>query len=137
MEEAIRHRNTRQGRIVLEELRKVTSHPTAPELCRMVRRRLPGISLSTVYRNLARLEAAGTILRLDGGKGESRYDGNPVEHVHIFCPACGCLFDAPDPPEGFLNDYRQRLEGYEILGSRLEFTAICPECLESGHREDP
>ena len=130
-------RNTRQRRIILEELRGLTCHPTAAELHRRVAGRLPGISLSTIYRTLARLEKAGTILRLEGGKGESRYDGNPREHVHLHCPVCGRVLDGPDPPDGFLDDYRQRLEGFEILGSRLEFTAICPGCLEGGGGAGP
>ena len=56
MSEQIQRRMTKQRRIILEELRKVRSHPTADEIYAMVRRRLPRISLGTVYRNL---DAAG------------------------------------------------------------------------------
>ena len=45
-------RNTRQKAVILEELRKLSSHPTAVRLYDIVRRRLPRISLGTVYRNL-------------------------------------------------------------------------------------
>jgi len=45
-------RKTRQRQVILEELQAVTSHPTAVELHELVRRRLPKVSLGTVYRNL-------------------------------------------------------------------------------------
>ena len=43
---------TKQRKVILEELRKSTTHPSADEVYRMVRHRLPRISLGTVYRNL-------------------------------------------------------------------------------------
>jgi len=52
-------RNTRQRQVVLEELRKLTSHPTAAELYEITRARLPKISLGTVYRNLEVLAENG------------------------------------------------------------------------------
>jgi len=57
-------RMTRQRRIILEELRKVDSHPTADEVYEMVRRQLPRISLGTVYRNLEILSREGLIQKV-------------------------------------------------------------------------
>ena len=45
-------RNTTQRQVIFEELRRQQTHPTAAELHEIVRRRLPRISLGTVYRNL-------------------------------------------------------------------------------------
>ena len=80
-------RVTRQRRVILEELRKLTSHPTAPALYEVVRRRLPRISLGTVYRNLELLARAGFIQRLDLQGAEARFDGNPEHHYHVRCRA--------------------------------------------------
>ncbi len=44
---------------MLEELRTLTSHPTAAELYEITRARLPKISLGTVYRNLEVLAENG------------------------------------------------------------------------------
>jgi Fur family ferric uptake transcriptional regulator len=41
-------RLTSQRQVILEELKKVTSHPTANEVFDMVRKRLPRIGLGTV-----------------------------------------------------------------------------------------
>ena len=42
---------TNQRVVILEELRKVTSHPTAYEIYNLVQKRLPRIALGTIYRN--------------------------------------------------------------------------------------
>ena len=121
-------RNTRQRQVILEELQKLTSHPTAVALYDIVRRRLPKISLGTVYRNLELLARAGMILRLDFAGGEARFDGNLAPHDHLRCLQCGRVDDLSACPldlsEGAANDWG----GYEILGHRLEFFGLCPRC---------
>ena len=42
-------RLSKQRKVILEELRKVKSHPTADEVYDMVRKIIPRISLGTVY----------------------------------------------------------------------------------------
>ena len=58
-------RMTRQRMVILEELRKVKTHPTADELYAMVSTRMPRISLGTVYRNLDFLTESKEILKLE------------------------------------------------------------------------
>ena len=86
-------RNTPQRRVILEELQKTSSHPTAAELYAKVRRRLPRISLGTVYRNLDLLAEMGKIQKLDLAGGETRFDGNPEPHCHMRCVRCGRVDD--------------------------------------------
>ena len=81
-------RMTRQREVILEELRKVNTHPSADEVYEMVRKRLPRISLGTVYRNLEILSESGDIQKLEPGCTLKRFDGNPSEHSHIRCIRC-------------------------------------------------
>ena len=121
-------RNTRQRQTVLEELRKLKSHPTASELHDIARRRLPKLSLATVYRNLELLAADGTIRKLEISGTESRFDGDPRRHCHVRCMQCGRVDDLPDVPADLVGHQFNTLSGYEILDYRLEFVGICPEC---------
>ncbi|MBN2024208.1 MAG: transcriptional repressor [Pirellulales bacterium] len=126
-------RNTRQRAVVLEELRGVNTHPTAVELYQIVRRRLPKISLGTVYRNLELLSRAGTIRKLDLGSGEARFDGDTRRHEHVRCVRCGRVGDVDASPEemagrGALERLSTQAGGYQILGYRLEFLGVCPRC---------
>ncbi|MBU0727307.1 transcriptional repressor [Patescibacteria group bacterium] len=51
-----KNRSTIQRKIILEELRKVHTHPSAYELYKLVSKKIPNIGLATVYRNLDYLE---------------------------------------------------------------------------------
>lgn len=121
-------RNTRQRQILLDELKKLSTHPTASELHGIVRGRLPKISLGTVYRNLELLVGMGVIQKLESGSGEARFDGCVDRHYHVRCACCGRLADARAVSSNPLKDEITTLEGYEVLGYRLEFIGICPEC---------
>lgn len=121
-------RNTLQRQVVLEELKRLTSHPTAAELYEITRAHLPKISLGTVYRNLELLADNGVIQKLEIGGSEARFDGNPKRHYHVRCIHCDRVDDVHDLPEDFGKGEVKSLRGYKILGFRLEFTGVCPEC---------
>ena len=121
-------RNTRQRTIILEELRKVRSHPTASELYRLVRRRKPRISLGTVYRNLERLADAGIIRTLEAGRSQRRFDGDMQEHHHVRCVECGRVGDVPARPVGDLAAAFRDLSDFRIVSWRLEFAGVCSAC---------
>ena len=122
-------RNTRQREVILEELQRLTSHPTAVGLYQIVRRRLPKISLGTVYRNLELLTEMGTIRKLDFGAAEARFDANCRPHHHVRCVRCGRVDDVHDPPLDLSRLQEHDLGGYRIVGYRLDFLGICPGCL--------
>lgn len=122
-------RITKQRETILEELRKVSTHPSADELYQLVRRRLPHISLGTVYRNLDLLSQQGLIAKLSGVGGQAMYDGNQERHDHVRCAGCGRMYDIPAAPvEGVTLPAAPR--GFVISGYRLEFFGMCPDCRE-------
>ena len=121
-------RNTRQRQIILEELKKLKSHPTADELHELVRKRLPRISLGTIYRNLELLAANGVIQKLEQAGGRARFDGNPENHYHVRCLSCGRVEDITVAPIKAIAREGSNIEGYQILGYRLEYFGICPKC---------
>ena len=120
-------RNTRQRQVILEELRKVNSHPTAGELHEIVRRRLPKISLGTVYRNLELLAGMSVIQKLQIG-GETRFDGDTRQHDHVRCVQCGRVEDIEGEPLALDEGRHHACRGYEIHGHRLELLGTCPAC---------
>ena len=121
-------RNTRQRRIILEELRMAKSHPTAAELYRIVRKRLPKISLGTIYRNLELLTKNKTIRKLEIGGSEARFDGVTKPHYHVRCIACGAISDLFDVPQDVVQYQYMSLGDYDVRGYRIEFYGLCPLC---------
>ena len=124
----LNYRMTRQRKVILEALRQMKSHPCAEEIYEMVRKRLPKISLGTVYRNLEILADIGEIQQLHYGGTLKRFDGNPENHYHIRCTCCGRIEHAPlDSVEPVENGLQEKTD-YKIIGHRLEFIGLCPEC---------
>ena len=121
-------RNTRQRRVIMEELQELKSHPTAQELHDIVRRRLPKISLSTIYRNLDALVQQGAILKLDSSGAQSRFDGNSAPHCHVLCTSCGKIYDVQSPPAELVDKHMESLDGFVVHSWRLEYQVTCPAC---------
>lgn len=126
------HRMTQQRKVILEELRRCNTHPSADEVYEVVRKRIPRISLGTVYRNLEILVAQGEIQKLELGGAINRYDGVSKRHYHIRCIECGRVDDAPVAPLNQLEDELYGATVYTIIGHRLEFMGLCPKCAAGG-----
>ena len=71
-------RKTKQREVIVEELTRLRTHPSADELYAIVKKRLPRISLGTVYRNLDLLSREGVVHRLEVGGSQMRFDGDRV-----------------------------------------------------------
>ncbi len=127
-------RSTKQRQVILEEIRNTFSHPTADEVYKMVRSRLPRISLGTVYRNLEGLAAQGLIQKLDAGGTQRRFDGNPGPHYHIRCMDCGKVDDIPGEANQHLDHVVRSFSDYEVWGHQLEFRGLCPQCQQADNQ---
>ena len=121
-------RMTNQRSLILEELRGLKSHPTADELYLAVRRRLPRISLGTVYRNLQLLSKQGAIRTLPNPRGQRRFDGDTAEHYHVRCVKCGRVDDLPGRPVVHFERNREGKTNFRILGFKIELLGICLDC---------
>ncbi|CAB1059979.1 Peroxide stress regulator PerR, FUR family [Olavius sp. associated proteobacterium Delta 1] len=122
-------RMTRQRQVILEELRKVNTHPSADEIYEMVRKRLPRISLGTVYRNLEILSENGEIQKLELGCSPKRFDGVAEDHYHIRCLDCNRVIDSPPGFDVCVTHELTENTDFKIIGHKLEFIGFCPTCL--------
>jgi Fe2+ or Zn2+ uptake regulation protein len=132
MEPEKKYRMTPQREVILEEVRKDHGHPTADEIYDRVRKRLPRISMGTVYRNLDILATCGHIQKIEPVRPQMRFDGETGEHYHIICSRCGKIEDAPfEPSDDTLENLENalgKLTTYGIFGHKLEFIGLCEGC---------
>jgi Fur family ferric uptake transcriptional regulator/Fur family peroxide stress response transcriptional regulator len=123
-------RITKQKTAILELLRSVESHPTAEWLYQEARKKIPGISLGTVYRNLNQLRDNGEITELNYGSSQSRFDGRQDKHYHFCCVNCGKVYDLPIPLIKVIETKAKAASDFLITGYRLEYYGLCRECQE-------
>ena len=128
MLQEINRRITKQRQVILEELRKLNTHPSADEIYKVVRRRLPRISLGTVYRNLEVLAQMEVIQKLELSGSLKRYDWDTNKHYYIRCVRCNRVENIPIAPLNQLEDELYEATVFEIIGHNLEFTGLCPKC---------
>jgi Fur family ferric uptake transcriptional regulator len=122
-------RKTKQREVILDELAKLRTHPSADELYGLVKKRLPRISLGTVYRNLDVLSREGIIQRIETAGSQRRFDADTGDHEHIRCIRCGRINDLEVGPDRSKCDARvAKGTGYRVLGRRIEYLGVCPAC---------
>lgn len=123
-------RSTVQRKIILEELRKSGGHMTAAELYRVVRLRIPRVSLGTVYRNLELLDQGGLVRKMPTAGRENRFDGIIEPHYHLHCQRCGRIENVHGSVSVRLEGDVANATGWHLAGPQIEFAGVCPDCLE-------
>ena len=123
-------RDTKQRQTILEVLKNAKDHPSADLIYDRVRKKMPNISLGTVYRNLELLVSAGEILKISTPSGQAKYDGTTARHIHFRCTECGKLEDLHNAEP--MNDMAaDTSDGKQINGCYIEYFGICSECNNS------
>ena len=119
---------TRQRLAVFDYLSRVEHHPTAEEVFLAVKRKLPKISLATVYKNLEALVQCGTVSKLTYGDASARYDIRTDHHYHTRCLKCGQVADLnPEQGDTWVKHIKAE-SGFEVQDYRLELIGHCREC---------
>ena len=120
-------RLTRARRLILDVVRASEAHPSAAMVYRDVRRRLPRVSLATVYRNLRMLAAEGLLTERADTAG-MRFDGNTADHDHFTCVTCGRIYDVPAAGAHLAVALAPVPAGFDVLSRRTEFYGRCGRC---------
>ncbi len=119
-------RCTRQLQAMLDVLSASADHPTADQILARVRRRLPRVSLGTVYRNLEKLRDQGRVQIVRLGDGVARYDAMVEGHDHFVCEVCGVVIDLDQPTRPDVG--RLRRAGLVVRSHSTAFHGLCREC---------
>ncbi|RIH83885.1 Peroxide operon regulator [Meiothermus luteus] len=125
-------RLTKQRRAVLEVVQNAKGHhPDAAWVYAEVRKKVPSISLGTVYRTLEALTKEGYLVPLSRPGEAVRYEANPDGHLHLVCRKCNRFFDIVHPLPDLLSEVRAKYPGFEIDHVQVEYEGLCPTCREN------
>jgi len=84
---------THQRLELYRELAQAEDHPSAEMLYKRLIKKLPTLSLDTVYRTLATLEKHHLITRIQTTESQARYEAKIDKHHHAVCSRCGTITD--------------------------------------------
>ncbi len=119
-------RITSQQRIIFDYLKGVKSHPYAEIIYEEVKKKLPQISLGTVYRNLNMLKEKGEIQEIKSKL--ARYDADVSCHSHFICEKCGVIFDVFEKIVEEEKIKNKKIKFGEIKNFQLYLYGICNKC---------
>jgi Fe2+ or Zn2+ uptake regulation protein len=119
---------THQRAAVFDYLSRVDHHPTAEEVYLAVKRKLPRISLATVYKNLEKLVECGAASKLTYGDASARYDIRTDHHYHTRCLVCGRIQDFESAVGSRLLKQLSPDNGFAVEDYRLELLGRCADC---------
>lgn len=129
-------RLTPQRLAICEALAGTEEHPSAQMVYEQLQGTFPSLSLATVYNTLETLVQIGAINRLGtAGNDAERYDADTSPHVNLACISCHRVIDLPSRNVQALDEEVARNSGYQVLGARVLYYGLCPECQAKEGRE--
>ena len=123
----VKHSDKRDA--LIEELCSRTDHPTADELYFSLKKKIPNLSIATVYRNLAFLYENKQALRFHFN-GTDHFDGNTSAHYHLFCDGCGRIYDVDIEVNREIEKTAEKSCGGKITEHNITFFGKCNTCAE-------
>ncbi len=124
------YRITPQRLEIFRCFKSAGKHYSAEEVHRKVRRRFPGISLDTVYRNLNTLKELGILEALNFDDGKVRYElaRENTHHHHLICLRCGESQELDFCPLKFIDSAQIRDRNFKVERHSFEIYGYCSSC---------
>ncbi len=119
---------THQRLEIFREVAASLEHPDADAIFRGVRKRMPTISLDTVYRTLWTLNDLGLISTLGHRRESVRFDANLDHHHHYICILCGRALDFQSAELDDLPVPTTVNRFGSVIDAHVEVRGVCDKC---------
>ncbi|MDH4197863.1 MAG: transcriptional repressor [Candidatus Aminicenantes bacterium] len=103
-------------------------HPSIETIYRNVRRKMPNVSLDTVYRTLDLFRGLGLVASMRPFPDRVRFDANTSPHHHFVCTRCGLTRDFTDPALDNLKAPGAARALGRVESTHIEVRGLCPAC---------
>ena len=120
-------RITPQRVAILDYLLKTDDHPSAEYIHKIIRKKYPMVSLSTVYKTLDLLKEKKLVHELEVD-GESRFDAHTDAHINLVCMKCGKIDDVDEDSLNEIQNRAAKKSKYLILKGSFELFGYCNNC---------
>ena len=121
---------THQRIEIFREVAQTGDHPSAEMVYRGVRKRMPTVSLDTVYRTLWLLKDLDLVTMLESAHEKARFDARLSLHHHFVCMSCGLTQDLNCKEFDNLKPPKSAKALGQALITHVEVRGICFKCAE-------
>ncbi len=119
---------THQRQVLYEVMQTMPGHPSPEEVYARVRRRVPAISLATVYKNIHLFVERGVLKQLSVHHGSLRVERNNLHHYHQVCSQCREIKDIDEKDLGTLPKVHTLPGGFEVERYSIDVIGLCARC---------
>ncbi len=119
---------THQRRAIYRALAESERHPQPEAIYRRVKRRIPTISLATVYKNIKTFVEMGLLREVGCEAGSYRLDANLDRHHHLVCVNCKSVVDFYDRKLDQVRAGQASPGNFRIFRYQVEALGLCPAC---------
>ncbi|MHB1673205.1 MAG: Fur family transcriptional regulator [Acidobacteriaceae bacterium] len=119
---------THQRQVLFEVVQEMEGHPSPEEIYARVRRRIPSISLATVYKNLHLFIRSGIVGEVSLHHGSLRVETNRETHHHLVCRGCRSITDLDEKNFQLALRRSNFPSGFQIERMSVEVLGLCTDC---------
>jgi len=120
---------TPQRLCILDTLQEC-GHATLEDVQKIISKKFPTLSLSTIYRNLNEMLQKDIVSEVKIANKKDYFELKKDKHVHLVCQNCGKIEDFQIATD----DISKQIEtqtGDKVLNDTLSFDVICKDCLSA------
>jgi Fur family transcriptional regulator, peroxide stress response regulator len=119
---------THQRQVIYEAIVAAPGHYSPEQIYADVKRRIPSISLATVYKNLRLFVEHGLLREVSPHASTLLVDGNLEPHHHLVCTRCKSVQDIEGDFIDFTRLARQLPRGFDVTRPLIEVFGLCQRC---------
>ncbi len=119
---------THQRLVIYEQLMLMGDHPSPEAIYERVRKKLPSLSLATVYNNIKIFVEHGLLRELSIHHGSLRLESNLDPHHHLVCTKCKVIEDIDESAFQPVRLKKSLPQGFAVHRFSVEVLGLCNKC---------
>lgn len=122
---------THQRQVLYEVMKTMHGHPSPEEVYARVKKKVPAISLATVYKNIHLFVESGVFRKMSVHHGSVRVEMNQHAHHHLVCSKCKAIEDIEEDLLGELPKRRKLPGGFLVERYSVDVIGLCASCQQA------
>jgi Fur family peroxide stress response transcriptional regulator len=122
---------THQRQVLYEVMKTMQGHPSSEEVYARVKKKVPAISLATVYKNIHLFVESGVFREVSMHHGSLRLEMNDEAHHHMVCSKCKAITDIGEKDLGLVSKPSKLPGGFLVERYAVDVIGICAKCQQT------
>ena len=119
---------THQRQVLYETMKTMHGHPSPEEVYARGKKKVPAISLATVYKNIHLFVESGVFREVSMHHGSVRVEMNGEPHHHMVCSKCRKIADIGEKELGLVAKRDRLPGGFLVERYAVDVIGVCAGC---------